>query len=214
MNAFRVVAVDDHDLVLEGIKAALEEVDDVELVGVARSGNEALRIVARTRPDVVLLDLRMPQMDGLTLLGHLRAEHADVKVVILSGVEDPGPIRTALSRGASMFITKDIGPDALATAIRQAAGGVVFQIFNPTTTRSSAAATETGITEAELRVLEAVALGLSNKRTARELGITQKTVKFHLTNIYRKLGVSNRTEAARVAYQYGLVANPQYEIPA
>jgi DNA-binding NarL/FixJ family response regulator len=111
-----------------------------------------------------------------------------------------------------LFIAKDITPDGLASAIRQAATGVVFQMFSGPESDQTAAAKEIGITEGELRVLEAVALGLSNKRIARDLGITQKTVKFHLTNIYRKLEVSNRTEAARAAYQYGLVAKPHYEI--
>jgi DNA-binding NarL/FixJ family response regulator len=206
------VAVDDHKLVLEGIKAALEQVEGIELVGVANSGSEALPLVARTNPDVILLDLRMPRMDGMTTLGHLRSRHPDVKVVMLSAVDEPNQMKAALRRGASLFVAKNIDPDDLASAIRQAATGAVFQMFATDETDEEAAAKASGITEAELRVLRAVSRGLSNKRIARELGVTQQTVKFHLTNIYRKLDVSNRTEAARVAYQHGLVTNPYYEI--
>ena len=212
MTTLRVVAVDDHKLVLEGIKAALEQVEDIELVGVANSGSEALPLVARTNPDVILLDLRMPRMDGMTTLGHLRSRHPDVKVVMLSAVDEPNQMKAALRRGASLFVAKNIDPDDLASAIRQAATGAVFQMFATDETDEEAAAKASGITEAELRVLRAVSRGLSNKRIARELGVTQQTVKFHLTNIYRKLDVSNRTEAARVAYQHGLVTNPYYEI--
>ena len=212
MKTLGVVAVDDHKLVLEGIKAALEQVEDIELVGVANSGSEALPLVARTNPDVILLDLRMSRMDGMTMLGHLRSCHPDVKVVMLSAVEEPNQMKAALRRGASLFVAKHIGPDDLASAIRQAATGVVFQMFATDETDEEAAAKANGITEAELRVLKAVSRGLSNNRIARELGVTQQTVKFHLTNIYRKLDVSNRTEAARVAYQHGLVTNPYHEI--
>ena len=212
MKTLGVVAVDDHKLVLEGIKAALEQVEDIELVGVANSGSEALPLVARTNPDVILLDLRMPRMDGMTMLGLLRNRHPDVKVVMLSAVEEPDQMKAALRRGASLFVAKYIDPDDLASAIRQAATGVVFQMFATEEIDEEAAAKANGITEAELRVLKAVSRGLSNKRIARELGVTQQTVKFHLTNIYRKLDVSNRTEAARVAYQHGLVTNPYHEI--
>jgi DNA-binding NarL/FixJ family response regulator len=212
VKALRVLAVDDHKLMLEAISAALDHADDVELVGVAHTGSEALTLIPRTNPDVVLLDMRMPMMDGLTTLGHIRKRHPNVKVVILSAIEEPEQIQAALRQGASSFVVKHIDPRDLASAIRQAASGAVFQMLGSEATSEEAVAKETGITDSELRVLKALAQGLSNKQIAKELFITEQTVKFHLTNIYRKLEVSNRTEAARYAYQHGLATNPFYEL--
>ena len=212
MKTLRVLAVDDHKLMLEAIKAALDEAKDVEVVGVAYSGSEALTMIPRTNPDVVLLDMRMPLMDGLTALGLIRKRHPKVKVVILSAIDEPDQIQAALRQGASSFVVKHIDPRDLASAIRQAASGAVFQMLGAAETSEEAVAKETGITDSELRVLKALAQGMSNKQIAKELFITEQTVKFHLTNIYRKLDVSNRTEAARYAYQHGLAANPFYEL--
>jgi DNA-binding NarL/FixJ family response regulator len=212
VKTLRVLAVDDHKLMLEAIKAALERADDVELVGVAQTGSEALTLIPRLNPDVVLLDVRMPLMDGLTALGHIRKRHPDVKVVILSAIEEPEQIQAALRQGASSFVVKNIDPRDLASAIRQAASGAVFQMLGAKATSESTVAKETGITDSELRVLKALVQGLSNKQIAKKLFITEQTVKFHLTNIYRKLQVSNRTEAARYAYQHGLATNPFYEL--
>jgi DNA-binding NarL/FixJ family response regulator len=212
VKTLRVLAVDDHKLMLEAIKAALDEAKDVEVVGVAYSGSEALTMIPRTNPDVVLLDMRMPLMDGLTALGLIRKRHPKVKVVILSAIDEPDQIQAALRQGASSFVVKHIDPRDLASAIRQAASGAVFQMLGAAETSEEAVAKETGITDSELRVLKALAQGMSNKQIAKELFITEQTVKFHLTNIYRKLDVSNRTEAARYAYQHGLAANPFYEL--
>jgi len=210
-NTLRVLAVDDHKLMLEAIRAALEEAEGVELIGVTNSGSEALPLIARTNPDIVLLDIRMPLMDGLTTLAHIRKRHPDVKVVMLSGIDDPELIEAALRQGASSFVVKDINPRDLASAIRRAANGTVVQTLGSEGTSEETAAAEAGITDGELRVLRALAQGLSNKQIARELFVTEQTVKFHLTNVYRKLEVSNRTEAARYAYQHGLATNPFYE---
>ena len=212
VKTLRVLAVDDHKLMLEAIRAALEQASDVELVGVAHTGSEALTLIPRLNPDVVLLDMRMPLMDGLTTLGHIRASHPDVKVVILSAIDEPEQIQAALRQGASSFVVKHVDPRDLAPAIRQAASGAVFQMLGVEETAEDAVAKETGITESELRVLKALAQGLSNKQIAKELFVTEQTVKFHLTNIYRKLQVSNRTEAARYAYQRGLATDPFYKI--
>jgi DNA-binding NarL/FixJ family response regulator len=212
VKALRVLAVDDHPLMLEAVKVVLESEDDVELVGVAESGSEALALMGRLNPDVVLLDMRMPLMDGLTTLAHIRKRHPDVKVVMLSAIDEPEQIQAALRRGAASFVVKHIDPRDLASAIRQAASGSVFQLLGAEPTSEENAAHESGITESELRVLRALAQGLSNKLIAKELFVTEQTVKFHLTNIYRKLEVSNRTEAARYAYQHGLATNPFYEI--
>ncbi len=211
LGTLRVLAVDDHQLMLDAVRVTLEEADDIELVGEARSGRVALPLIGRMQPDLVLLDLRMPHMDGLVCLAQIRRRFPKVKVVVLSGIDEPEQIQTALKQGASTFIVKHIDPRDLPSALRQAAEGTVFQTLGADES-SDDAAKEAGITDGELRVLQALAQGHSNNQIAAELFITNQTVKFHLTNIYRKLEVSNRTEAVRYAYQHGLVVNPFYEV--
>ena len=214
MRKLRVFAVDDHQLILDAIELTLEQDEDIELVGTALSASEALPLISQTQPDVVLLDIRMPQMDGLACLPKIRERAPKAKVVVLSGVDEPEQIRTALEQGASAFIVKHVDPRDLASAIRQVVEGTVFQVLGSEESGGEYAAKAAGITESELRVLRALAQGASNKRIASELFITEQTVKFHLTNIYRKLDVSNRTEATRFAYQHGLVVNPFFEVVA
>jgi len=207
-----VVAVDDHQLMLDAICLTLQDEEGIEVVGQALSAVEALPLIGRTQPDIVLLDIRMPQMDGLTCLARIREQHPRVKVVILSGIDEPEQIRTALEQGAAAFVVKHVDPRDLASALRQIAEGTVFQVLGSENAGGDNAAKNAGITESELRVLRALAQGRSNKQIAGELFITEQTVKFHLTNIYRKLDVSNRTEATRFAYQHGLVTNPFFEV--
>jgi DNA-binding NarL/FixJ family response regulator len=152
----------------------------------------------------VLLDLRMPKMDGLTCLSRIRKEFPEMKVAILSVSQDPEQIQTALKRGANAFIVKTIDPDDLAGALRQALDGNVFTTAGVTEDPGERAARDAGLTERELGIVRAVARGLSNEAIAKELWVAEQTVKFHLTNIYRKLGVANRTEAARYAFEHGL----------
>ena len=212
MGTLRVVTVDDHQLMLDAIRITLEEAEGIEVVGEALSGSEALPLIARTLPDIVLLDIRMPNMDGLACLGRIRERHPNIKVVILSGIDEPEQIRTALEQGACAFVVKHVDPQDLPSALRQAAAGTVFQVLGTAVSGEDSAAKVAGITDSELRVLRSLAQGLSNKQIAGKLFITEQTVKFHLTNIYRKLQVSNRTEAARYAYQHGLVVNPFFEV--
>jgi len=206
------VVVDDHQLMLDAIRLTLEQSEDIELVGEALTGSEALPLIGRTQPDLVLLDIRMPQMDGLTCLGKIRERHPKIKVVILSGIDEPEQIQTALKHGASAFVVKHVDPRDLASALRQAMAGTVFQMLGSGESSEDNAARAAGVTESEMRVLTALARGLSNKQIAAELFITEQTVKFHLTNIYRKLHVANRTEATRYAYQHGIVVNPFFEV--
>ena len=212
MGKLKVFAVDDHQLILDAIELTLEQDEEIELVGSALSASEALPLISQTQPDVVLLDIRMPQMDGLACLPKIRERVPKAKVVVLSGIDEPEQIRTALEQGASAFIVKHVDPRDLASAIRQVVEGTVFQVLGSQESGGEHAAKAAGITESELRVLRALAQGASNKRIAKELFITEQTVKFHLTNIYRKLDVSNRTEATRFAYQHGLVVNPFFEV--
>jgi DNA-binding NarL/FixJ family response regulator len=203
--AVRVLIADDHRLIVEGTKQALERAGGFEVVGEAVNGVQVLPLVRRLKPELVLLDLRMPQMDGLTCLSKIRKEFPEVKVAMLSVSQDPELIQTALKRGASAYIVKSIDPADLAAALRQAIDGNVFTTAGLTEDPGERAARDAGLTERELVIVRAVARGLSNEAIAKELWVAEQTVKFHLTNIYRKLGVSNRTEAARYAFEQGLV---------
>jgi DNA-binding NarL/FixJ family response regulator len=203
----RVLIADDHKLIVEGVKRALEEAEDFEVVGECSSGSQVLPLVGRTNPDVVLLDLRMPGADGLTCLAQIKKRYPEVKVVVLSVSTDENVIQTVLMRGASAYIVKSINPIDLPSALRQAVEGTMFSAIGLPEPGESAAKAA-GLTEREAAILSALARGLSNEAIGKELWVAEQTVKFHLTNIYRKLGVSNRTEAARLAYQNGLVESP------
>ena len=159
-----------------------------------------------TAPDVVLLDLRMPGMDGLRCLEALRERHPNVKAVVLSGSQEPDVIEACFRRGAVGFIVKQIVPSDLAAVIRQVADGTVYY---PVQARAAVAeVADLGLTQREIDILSAVADGLSNKQIARQFWLAEQTIKFHLTSIYRKLGVASRTEAIRHAHEHGLIENP------
>jgi len=203
----RVVIADDHRLVLDGIRRALEADGDFEIVGETQSGTQVLPLVGRTKPELVLLDVRMPHMDGLACLDEIRHRYPDVKVVMLSASASSDLIDTALRRGAAAYVVKTVDPDDLPGTLRQALEGNVHTAVGvDDSDRSSAKAL--GLTEREVTILGALARGLSNDEIAKEFWVAPQTVKFHLTNIYRKLGVKNRTEATRLAYQHGLVQSP------
>lgn len=211
MASLKVLVADDHRLMVEAVRLALDEDDDIEVVGEATDGTQVLPLVGRTNPDVVLLDVRMPGMDGLTCLDRLRKSYPAVTVVMLSGQDDPETIRSALDRGATSFIAKQVDPRDLASALRLAAQGAVYHAVEDLSEAIESEASRAGLTASEHRVLEALARGLSNKEIAAELWLTQQTIKFHLTNIYRRLGVANRTEAVHYAYQHRLVKHPFFE---
>jgi DNA-binding NarL/FixJ family response regulator len=210
----RVLIADDHPLILAGIKRALEEDDQFEVVAEARIGSQVLPLVSQTNPDLALLDLRMPEMDGLTCLDRIRKEHPKVKVVILSVSTDPEIVQTVLNHGAAAYVVKSVNPIDLSSALRQALEGTVFSAVGlPEKTAQEDAVKAAGLTDRETTILKALARGLSNEAIGKELWVAQQTVKFHLTNIYRKLDVKNRTEAARYAYEHGLIDHPQADHP-
>ena len=210
----RVLIADDHPLILAGIKRALEEDDQFEVVAEARVGSQVLPLVSQTKPDLALLDLRMPEMDGLTCLDRIRKQHPKVKVVILSVSTDPEVVQTVLNHGAAAYVVKSVNPIDLSSALRQALEGTVFSAVGlPEKTAQEDAVKAAGLTERETTILKALARGLSNEAIGKELWVAQQTVKFHLTNIYRKLDVKNRTEAARYAYEHGLIDHPQADHP-
>ncbi len=206
----RVLLADDHRLMLDGIRTALAQSPDIEIVGEARNGAELLPLVGRLQPDVVLLDIRLPKMDGLACLELLRKRYPHVKAVVLSVFSDAEHIEGALKRGASGYIVKSINPLDLPSAVRQAVEGTVFNVLG-IGDEDHQTAQQAGLTEREVSILGGVARGLSNRALAKELWVTEQTVKFHLTNIYRKLDVASRTEAVRHAYQRGLLESPLLE---
>lgn len=204
----RVCIADDHMLMLYGVRDALLQAGDIDIVGLAHTGEDALALVEAEEPDLVLLDHRMPGMDGIACLTEIKRRWPRIQVVMLSASEDPESISAALEAGASAFIGKRINPDDLASALRQVVAGVIYhRSVVGDDTRVPAAAPCVDLTERERTMLECVARGLSTKVISRELWISEKTVKFHLTNIYRKLGVHNRTSAMRYAFEHDLISS-------
>jgi DNA-binding NarL/FixJ family response regulator len=211
----RVVIVEDHPLMLSALRETLEQADGFAVVGTANSGLQVEPLVSRTRPDLVLLDLMLPGLDGLSCLALLREHHPQATVVVLSSLEEDHTIEKALLGGATAFVNKSIDPVDLPVLLRQALlGNVHFaapRMARDVVTeaarqsRFDEARGETGLTARELEILEAVARGLSNRGVGDELFLSDQTVKFHLHKIYRKLKVANRTEAAQTAYRLGLV---------
>jgi len=196
---------------LDGIQEALSAAEDIEVVGTTQRGDEVLALVDEQLPDVMLLDHRMPGMDGIICLKLIRERHPQIKLLMLSASEDAAHVAEALAAGASAYIGKRIDSRDLASALRQIVDGVVC-FAGPAAAEAGLDTTNghsddpvTDLTERELTMLQAISRGKSTKAISGELWISEKTVKFHLTNIYRKLGVHNRTGAMRYAYEHGLI---------
>jgi DNA-binding NarL/FixJ family response regulator len=217
MTTKRIVIADDHPLIHKAVGPCLEDAGDFELVGSATSGAQVAPLVARTTPDLVLLDLNMPVLDGLDCLALLREKYPRTTVVLFSGSDEAGIAEEALDAGAAAFVSKSIDPTDLPSVLRQAlAGNVVYSMprvdaHAVSDRRRESERTrvreETGLTARELDILDAVSRGLSNRAVGKELFLSDQTVKFHLHNIYGKLGVANRTEASAAAHRLGLVAS-------
>jgi two-component system nitrate/nitrite response regulator NarL len=201
----KVLIADDHPLVRSGVRRALEEEHDIEVVGEATNGAKVLPLIGQTGPDLVVLDISMPQLDGLTCLDQIRKRYPDVKVVILSASGDPDRVQAALARGAKAYVLKSVDVRDLASALRQAMEGTVFQALGVQQDSDGQCAGSAGLTKRETAILKAVARGLTNQAIGREFWVSEQTVKFHLRNIFRKLEVGSRTEAARYAFEHGLV---------
>ena len=204
----KVLIADDHPLMIAGIRRALERDEAIEIVGEARSGAEVLRSVERRRPQLVLLDLRMPGGSGFECIQKIREGWPDVKVVVLSAEEDRATIDGALATGATAYIIKSVDPVDIASVVRQTASGSVFHAVTRGQGRFEPSEEPQGpvLTDRERTILSAVAAGLTTAAISRDLWVSEHTVKFHLTNIYRKLGVANRAGAVRYAFENGLVA--------
>jgi DNA-binding NarL/FixJ family response regulator len=198
----RVLVADDHRLILAAVRWALEQANGFEVVAEVSSGSMVVPYVARLQPDLVLLDVGLPGVDGLTCLGRLRTQHPEVLVVMFSAWSDQPTLDAARAAGARGFIVKTLGALELETALREVLAATDFRVVGDDGRDETNPA---GLSDRELAMLRNLARGLSNKAIGRELWITEQTVKFHLTNIYRKLGVENRTQAVRFAYEEGLV---------
>ena len=206
MKSVKVLVADDHRLMLAAVRRALTDAEGFEIVGEVSVGSQVVPAVRETNPDVVLLDLRMPELDGLGVLERLRKQNPDVAVVILSSYSDADQIEQARAGGASAYVVKTVEPVDLAGVLRAAVAGdgefVLWGADEPQAAHPAAGGAVV-LSEREAAVLAAVAKGLSNREIGRQLWISEQTVKFHLRNIYAKLGVSSRTEAARYAYRSG-----------
>lgn len=198
MRQIRVVVADDHGLIREAIRVALSADPDIEVVGEAERGDEVLPRVHDSRPDVVLLDIKMPGMSGLEALQRLRAECPEVEVAMLSAVDEPEVAAEALRRGAAAYLGKRIDPAVLGTTIRRIAQG---ELRGETVGVAHRQVEDAGLSPRETQMLVRIAEGRSNREIAGELWLSEHTVKYHLTNVYRKIGVKGRTEAARYAFE-------------
>ncbi len=206
-HGIKLLLADDHPLIIAGIRRTLEHVEDIEVVGEARSGDELLQLVERRRPDIVLMDFKMPGMHGVEMIERIRANSPDVKIVVLSASDDRPTIDSALQAGASAYVLKSAHRVDIASVLRQASSGAVFHAPAAAPARSGTAQAPATplLTDRERSILSAVASGMTTSAISRDLWISEHTIKFHLTNIYRKLGVVNRAGAVRYAMENGIV---------
>lgn len=203
----RVVIADDHAVVRAGLAQLLATFADVELVGTASNGEEAVSLSAERTADVVLMDLEMPVVDGIEATRQIRAAQPEVAIVVLTSFSDRERILSALDAGAAGYLLKDAEPDAIERAIQAAARGEAP--LDPKAARALLSARRApdpadALSVREREVLAMVAEGLPNKLIAQHLGISEKTVKAHLTSVYRQIGVTDRTQAALWAQRHGV----------
>jgi DNA-binding NarL/FixJ family response regulator len=203
----RLLIADDHAVVREGLQRLVATFEGVELVGAAANGQEAVDRCRAAEPDVLLMDIEMPVLDGIAATRAIAAAQPDVAVVVLTSFSDRDQILQALDAGAVGYLLKDAEPDEIAKAVRAAARGEAP--LDPRAGRAllsarGASSPLDGLSEREREVLRLVARGLPNKLIARELSISEKTVKTHLTSVFRTIGVTDRTQAALWAERNGL----------
>jgi NarL family two-component system response regulator LiaR len=209
-DAVRVMIVDDHAVVREGLRNFLGMLPAIELVAEAASGTEAIALAPKAKPQVVLMDLMMPEMDGIEATRRLHELHPEMKVIVLTSFADDDRLFPALRAGAVAYLLKDVGPKELAESIAAAARGEIR--LHPDVTRRLVSELAGGapkrpedeLTERERDVLRCIARGRSNKEIGQDLFISEKTVKTHVGSILDKLGLADRTQAALYAVKHGL----------
>lgn len=212
----RVLLVDDHELVRQGIAAMLHGTNELQVVGEAKTGREALEVARRELPDVVLMDVRMPDMDGLEATKRIKEERPRTAVIMLTMHDNPTYLRDAVRAGAAGYLLKDVSKEELIDAVKQVATGGAFiesqmlkgmlSEMKPSGAGHSPAAKN--LTKRESEILALVAEGMSNREIAEKLVLSPETVKSHVAAILEKLNVSDRTQAAIYAVRNGLVESP------
>jgi len=209
-SPIQVIIVDDHLMVRDGLKVFLSAYEDIEVIADIGSGQQALEICSQLQPDVVLMDIVMPGMDGATATALIREQFPQVQVIALTTFVDENFIHQTIQAGAISYLLKDVHPDRLAQTIRDACIGQgtidATAVQAVMQTKEQIATLESTLTERELKVLRLLAKGAPNKEIAQTLNISLGTVRFHTSNIYTKLGVSNRTEATRLVLEKGLIS--------
>lgn len=207
----RIAIADDHPVVREGLVAMLETEPDFEVAGTAATGAEAAALVARVDPDVMLLDLELPELDGVGVLRRLAAEGARVRVIVFTVFDTDERIIAAVEAGAPGYLLKGAPRGELFAAVRTVAAGgsLLAPVASSAVLRRVRGEAPTGgpsLTPREREVLQALARGLGNKQIAAQLGVSERTVKFHVSSLFEKLGAGNRTEAVTIAARAGLVS--------
>ena len=212
MEGIRILIVDDHPVVREGIGSMLKKESDFKVVGEASNGLEAIEKARELTPDVVLMDLRMPEMDGVEAIGRIKAEKPEVKFIILTTYSDDEYIFSGIAAGARAYLLKDAPRDELFKAIRMVSRGesliqpvVASRVLDKLAELSRKTPAGDTLSEREIEVLRLMASGESNKDIADHLSITQSTVKTHITSIFQKLNVTTRTEAVTNALKKGII---------
>jgi len=208
----RILVADDHLIIRQGLRLILETQAGFEMVGEAADGAEAVNLCSELKPDVVLMDLRMPGMDGLTAIERLRMEQPEIAVVILTTFNEDDLMMDGLRLGAKGYLLKDTDRETLFNTIQAASRGetllrpeIMARVLAHGSDTGAAASAPTALTERELQVLRGVAQGERSKEIAFRLGITERTVKAHLASIYNRLGVDSRAAAIAVAAQRGIL---------